>query len=230
MTRSASVLTVFLALAPVTACERPPRTGTSAADSGRVAAGLALADSAREQTAPDAVHEGLLPLPDAADSTWREYRGPGFTFRYPPAARLEVARDTITVRGPTVREEHPNPDIGTRTGPAYVFSLTWRPNSRELTTESWVDSIRAETNGRIAPDDPDSLTFLSPPDSVSLAEGLTGLRLEPFCGDCSIQEVYVAAPHLAVVMISGWSIDTPGDQRTQYRLYDAIHRTFRWSR
>jgi hypothetical protein len=219
---------MLLALAAPAACDSSSRAATPGADSASLASTSTL-EQAPTPAAADSVHEGLLPLPVAADSSWREYKGPGFSFRYPPAARLAVARDTATVRGPTVRLANPNPDIGTRTGPGYVFSLTWHPNPRGLTTAAWVDSLRAETNGRIPPDDPDSLAFLSPPDSVSLAEGLIGLRLEPFCGDCSIQEVYVVGPRMAVVMISGWSIDTPGEQQAQYRLYDAIHRTFKWS-
>ena len=178
----------------------------------------------------DSVHEGLLPLPAAADSTWREWRGPGFVLRYPPAARIELHADTAVIRGPTVRATHPNAEIGTRVGPSYELVVTWWSNPRGLTTAAWVDSVRAEANAQMPADDPDSLGYLGPPDTLVLEDGARALRLQPFCGDCAVSDVYVARPQRVVLMESTWDISIPGDQRTQDRLYDAIRRTFRWAK
>ena len=178
---------------------------------------------------PEPIHEGLLPLPEAADSTWQEFQGAGFAFRYPPGAHLQRRGDTLVVSGPHVRAANPNPDVGVVTGPSYMFRLAWAPNRGERSTSAWVDSLRADANAGLA-EDPDSLGFLAPPDTVWLADNTLALSLEPFCGDCSVTEVYVASPSTRVVMYYGWDISVPGHQRAQYRLYDAMRRTFRWVR
>ena len=89
-----------------------------------------------------------------------------------------------------------------------------------------MDSIRKGANHELQPD---SVDYLAPPDTVSV-NGVKALRLQPFCGDCAPEEVYLAGRTHTVVLSYVFDIGFPGDRRAQGRLYTAIMSTFMWKR
>lgn len=181
----------------------------------------ATRDSAATQSAS-------VTLPSAPQPGWRTFEGDGFTLRYPPDAVVERGPagvgDTATIRGPRIHVPV-DPDAGPSDGPAYQLRVESFPNPASVTAEAWVDSIRTAANAHEM--DPDSLGFLSPPDTVTFGS-VRALRLEPFCGDCAPEELYLAAPRRRVLLSYVFDISYPGDRDAQRRLYEAIVSTFSW--
>jgi len=164
-------------------------------------------------------------LPSTPQSDWREFHGDGFTLRTPPASVVDSTKSHpndqpgIAIEGPTIR------DSTGRTGPAWRLVVVTYPNDGGRPLGAWVDSVRTERN-KASAGDPDSLAWLSPPDSLALGRQ-RALRLQPFCGDCEAYEVYVAVPRRLVMFDIVYDIGIPGDRDRQRALYDAILSTFR---
>ena len=158
------------------------------------------------------------------------FRGEGFTLRYPPDAVIDSARSHpggipgLEIRGPRIHVPV-DPNRGPSDGPAYRLGIASFANPTSMTPEAWVDSVRRKANDH--PMDVDSLGFLSAPDTVAFG-AVRALRLQPYCGDCSPEELYLAAPHRRVLLSYVFDISIPGDQEAQRRLYAAIISTFQW--
>jgi len=169
-------------------------------------------------------------LPSAAESSWLTFRGDGFTLRYPPDAIIDSARSHpgdvpgLEIRGPRIHLPV-DPNRGPSDGPAYRLWVASFPNLASVTTEVWVDSVRRKANDH--PMDADSLGYLAAPDTVTFG-AVRALRLQPFCGDCSPEELYLAAPHRLVLLSYVFDVSIPGDRDAQQRLYAAIISTFQW--
>lgn len=180
---------------------------------------------------PDSVSVGARPTPavlDTVSSDWRTYHGDGFTLRFPSQATLVSAESHpsgmlgTAIQGPNIRVAV-SPEAGPSEGPAYRLIVSSFPNPRGWSAEQWVDSLRQEANR--GPMDADSLSFLAAPDTVMLGH-VRALRLEPFCGDCEPEELYLAMPQRMVVLSYIFDISVPGDRAAQQRLYRAIAATF----
>lgn len=234
MTRRFFVIALCALLVPpaLLGCRRQ-RSRTVPTESGSAPAGRGVDPASVVATSPDAETLAVAPpLPSAPAPDWKVYRGEGFELRYPPEAT--VGPDTsfptglpgIGIRGPRIALRSSNPDIGTHTGPAYALVISTFANPANRPLEAWVDSVRAVRNAH--PMDPDSLDFLAPPDTATIA-GHRVLTLSPFCGDCQSEEAYVAGPGRVLVASKLYDLSIPGDERAQWRLYDAILSTLRWT-
>jgi hypothetical protein len=175
-------------------------------------------------------HDVASTLPDSVSSDWRVYEGDDFTIRYPPGATLLAARSHpndipgTAIRGPIIHVPVPA-DVGPSDGPAYQLIVSNFPNTSHKTTEQWVDSLRREANNHEM--DADSLGFLASPDTVAINR-FDALRLEPFCGDCAPEELYIAGRNRTVVLSYVFDISFPGNREAQSRVYQAIMSTFSW--
>jgi hypothetical protein len=160
---------------------------------------------------------------------WKSYNGDGFSLRYPAHASLFPAKSHpsnysgIAIRGSNIDAENLNG--GSSDERAFSLIVSAFPNPAGRTTEQWVDSVRQFWNRELQPD---SLEFLEPPDTV-VVNGLKGLRLRPFCGDCAPEEIYVTDSKHAVVLSYVFD-DTRSslDLERQRKLYQAILSTFAW--
>lgn len=168
-------------------------------------------------------------VPGTVGSDWLTYQGDGFSIRYPREATLVRAESHpsampgMAIQGPRIHVEVP-PNVGPSDGPAYRLIVSSFPNPRGWSAEQWVDSLRREANSR--PMDPDSLGYLAAPDTAVLAT-VRALRLQPFCGDCQPEELYVATPRRMIVVSYIFDISVPGDREAQRRLYRAVVSTLR---
>ena len=169
-------------------------------------------------------------LPTRAEANWLRYEAETFTLRYPPSASL---RNTLphpsdlpgtAIVGPQIHIPIP-PAQGPSDGSAYQLIVSAFPNPSGESVEQWVDSVRREANSHEM--DADSLGFLAPPETLTV-NGLHALRLQPFCGDCATEEVYIAGRRQTVVLSYVFDISFPGDPEAQRRLYSAILNTFSW--
>jgi len=171
-------------------------------------------------------------VPPAAAPDWLTYDAGNFTILYPPNAKLVQARSHpgeiqgMGILGPQIHVPV-SPDVGPSAGPAYQLIMSTFPNPGRLSTQVWVDRIRRQANS--GPMDSDSLTFLQPADTVFVG-GLQFLRLEPFCGDCEPEELYLA--HGDRIAVASYVFDTsfPGDRDQQRKTYLAMLNTFRWKK
>jgi hypothetical protein len=164
------------------------------------------------------------PMPD-----WKFYEGDGFRFRYPARATVHAATSHpgnypgFAIRG-NIGEAH-NPKERSSGELEFQLIVSVFPNPSGKTAEQWVDSVRQVWNHQLQSD---SLEFLGPPDTVSI-NGLRGLRLRPFCGDCAPEEIYVTdASHTVVLSYVFDDVSNSADREKQRKLYQAILSTFVW--
>jgi hypothetical protein len=171
-----------------------------------------------------------ITLPSSPQPNWLTFRGDGFTLRYPPHAIIDSSRSHpsdvpgLEIRGPRIHVPV-DPNRGPSDGPAYRLWIASFANPASMTAEAWVDSVRHVANDR--PMDADSAGFLAAADTVSFG-AVRALRLEPFCGDCEPEELYLAAPHRRVLLSYIFDSSIPGDRDAQRALYAAILSTFQW--
>lgn len=182
--------------------------------------------------APSGPPQSPSTAPVSITANWRTFDGESFTLRYPPDATLATAeshpagRPGTAIRGPVIHVPV-SPDVGPSDGPAYQLVVSELPNPSNRSTEQWVDSVRKEENAQEM--DQDSLGFLHAPDTLTV-NGSRALRLEPFCGDCEPEEIYIAGPGHTVVISYVFDVSFPGDRDVQRRLYSTILNTFAWKR
>lgn len=197
---------------------------------GRTVRARPAAPSPRTATRPDSAPPTL---PSGPTPRWREFRGEGFTLRYPEEATLApvpAGPDGVAVtaiRGPTVAVRSPHEHIGTKTGPAYEMTIADNPNPGSASVDAWVDSIRHANNAQIR-EDADRFTELAAPAIIRVGHE-RALRLEPFCGDCQAEEIYLTNPRRRVLISIVYDFSIPGSRDAQRRLYEAILSTFRWA-
>jgi hypothetical protein len=204
----------------------------STSDSGASPLPLAAAESTVVRQAATGQGRGSspAPLPSAPQPNWITFKGEGFTLRYPPDAIIDSARSHpsdvpgLEIRGPRIHVRV-DPNRRPSDGPTYRLWIASFPNPAKVTAGAWVDSVRRKANDHSI--DADSLDFLAVPDTVTFG-AVRALRLEPFCGDCQPEELYLAAPHRRVLLSYMFDISIPGDQGSQRRLYAAIVSTFQW--
>ena len=169
-------------------------------------------------------------LVSASTRDWKHYAGDGFSLRYPSNASLHPANSHpsnlpgMAIRGSV--DVPPTENAAPLNRPSFELVVSVFPNPAGRTAEQWVDSVRRTWNRNLQPD---SLEFLGPPDTVTV-NGVVGLRLRPFCGDCAPEEIYLTDPkHTAVLSYVFDDVGLPEDRETQRKLYHAILNTFVWA-
>ena len=195
---------------------------------------LAIACRAERRSRADSLINAAAASDSAAPITaapnWLTYDAGAFTIRYPPDATLKQAQSHpsdqpgTAIVGPRIHVPVAS-DVGPSDGPAYQLVVSSLPNANALSTKQWVDSVRLSANNHEM--DVDSLAFLHPADTVTV-NGLQFLRLQPFCGDCSPEELYLADGNRMALLSYVFDISFPGDREQQRNMYLAMLKTFRW--
>ena len=180
----------------------------------------------RRDTVPQvAAAPAVLPLPSTPQADWRTFRGTGFSFRTPTPVTTRAGAAHPNQQAGTILEGLSRGDSTGRVGPSWRLVVVTYPNTGNRVLAAWVDSVRQARNAASA-EDPDSLAWLVPPDTLTLGGGTLALRLQPFCGDCEAYEVYTTAPGQIIMFGILYDISILGDHEQQRRLYDAILSTY----
>jgi hypothetical protein len=154
---------------------------------------------------------------------WRVYHGQGFTLHEPGIVEPRVEPPGLT------------PYAGTRlqlTAPAgidaegvVVVSTFVLP--RHTSPKAWIDSVWA---GRVVPTtDPDAWANEEKPERVSGIDG-EAWRLEPQCGDCEWQDVFIFRKEQVVLLSFLADAPTSEGRELARRDFRRLLASFRWDR
>jgi len=180
----------------------------------RITAGLALT----------LLLAGCHPAPrGASPAGWRIFHGPGFTLHEPGIAEPRMEPPGLTPHAGTLLQLT-LPAGGDAVG-VVVVSIFGLPPKKS--PKAWMDSVWA---GRLVPEsDPDAWANEEKPQRLSSIDG-EAWRLEPQCGDCEWQDVFIFGKEQVVLL--SFLADAPSAEGRELarRDFRKLLASFRWDR